>query len=183
MRLSPGEADKNCSDYGLTGSVTGNFGLADPSATQPSLTVFRNNLLNGDYTHCVPVLSDNALDTTTGNMGNAALTAMGERFDQDFNLNPYLGDPASVYSQYQTQYLTSNTNFRRIIRVAFNNGDIPQGNHEYTVVGYGCFFLPVRPTAEPPSGAICAMFVGACGQSGAPTGGHHASITKPVLFR
>ena len=70
---------KNCSDDGLPGSVTGNFGLADPSDRQPSTTVFRDNILNGDYNECVPIAA-NTLPVTTGTGGNAILKAIQDRF-------------------------------------------------------------------------------------------------------
>jgi hypothetical protein len=178
VRLAPGSSGKNCSDYGLPGSVTGNFGLADPSDRQPSTTVFRDNILNGDYTNCVPMASA-ALPTTTGGGGNAILTAIQDRFDQDTN--------GAIYpdlSAYETGYLTSTTNFRRIIRVAFNDQVIPTGTSDpYNVIGYGCFFMPARPDVSPPSSAVCLMYIGSCDISGMPDGGDEPSLTRIVLFR
>ena len=178
VRLAPGSSGKNCSDYGLPGSVTGNFGLADPSDRQPSTTVFRDNILNSDYTNCVPVAS-NSLPVTTGGGGNAILSAIQDRFDQDTNWTVYANQSA-----YETGYLNSATNFRRIIRVAFNDQVIPTGaSSPYNVIGYGCFFMPARPDASPPSSAVCLMYIGGCDISGMPNGGNKPSLTKIVLFR
>ena len=181
IRLSPGTSGKNCSDYGLAGSVTGNFGLADPSDRQPSTTVFRDNILNGDYNNCVP-MTDSALPAATGGGGNAILRAIQDRFDQDTDPNPYL-DYTTYLSGYRNQDPVT-TNWRRHIRVAFNDGTIPHGTSTpYNVVGYGCFFMPVRTDADPPSAAVCLMYVGGCDISGRPTGGNEPSLTKIVLFQ
>jgi hypothetical protein len=120
-----------------------------------------------------------ALPTTTGGGGNAILRAIQDRFDQDWISTLYVD-----HNAYETGYLNSVTNFRRIIRVAFNDQVIPTGASDpYNVVGYGCFFMPARPAASPPSAAVCLMYVGACDISGRPTGGHQPSLTKTVLFR
>jgi hypothetical protein len=180
VRLAPGSSGKNCSQYGLPGSVTGNFGLADPSDRQPSVVVFRDNILNGDYSNCVPIAGD-ALPADSGGGGNAILRAIQDRFDQDTNSQTYATHP-----DYVAGYLprASGRNFRRIIRVAFNDELIPPGVSEpYNVVGYGCFFMAARPDAAPPSSAICLMYIGSCDISGRPTGFHEPSLTRTVLFR
>jgi hypothetical protein len=180
IRLSPGTSGKNCSEYGLMGSVTGNFGLADPSGTQPSLTGFRDNILNGNYSNCVAI-EPSGIDATPKDGGAALLRAIQDRFDQDKDPTPYLD-----YSAYLIGYrnkLPITTNWRRHIRVAFNDTEIPNGAGMYNVLGFGCFFMPVRTDVHPPSAAICLMYVGTCNQSGAPGGGNKPSLTKVVLFR
>ncbi len=178
-RLAPGSSGKNCADYGLPGSVTGNFGLSDPSGRSPSVPVFEDNILNGGTSNCVQI-SVSSLDAMTGGGGNAILRAIQERFDQDPDSNIY-----ATYDDYRNSYATNNTvtNFRRVIRVAFNDGVIPHGSGLYNVIGFGCFFMPARPDAAPPSSAVCLMYVGQCDLSGQPTGNTNPSITKLVLFR
>jgi len=174
VRLAPGNSGKGCSDYGLPGSVTGNFGLASPAGCGPSTTCFEDTLLNNATGNCITI--GGSLPTDTGNGGNAVLTIIQNRFNQDTDTNTYLN-----YDAYVTANLGNN---RRLIRVAFNNGVIPNGNHPYTVAGFGCFFMNVLPDPHPPSSAICMQYVGSCdtGPSGE-TVGNSASLTKIVLFR
>jgi len=174
IRLAPGNSGKNCSDYGLPGSVTGNFGLASPAGCGPSTTCFENTLLNGAYGDCITV--GGSLPTDTGNGGNAVLGIIQDRFNQDSDKNPYTN-----YAGYVAAGLG---NSRRVIKVAFNNGVIPNGNRPYTVAGFGCFFMNVMPDPNPPSSAICMQYIGSCGLGlGGQTVGNSASLTKIVLFR
>jgi len=185
LRLAPGNSGLGTGCTGslpplpLGGSVTGNFGFADSGGCGPSLNCFRDNILGAPDSNCVAI-EPNALPATTGDMGNAAVRAMQDRYEQDTDENPY-----PLYSDYLNGYLESTTrNNRRIIRVAFNNGDIPLGNSApYNVVGFGCFFMTQPVSVSPPASAICLMFVGSCDVSGMPTGGNAPSITKVVLFR
>lgn len=174
IRLAPGNSGKGCSDYGLTGSVTGNFGLASPAGCGPSVPCFESTLLNSDYTNCISI--NGPLPTDTGNGGRAILEIIQDRFRQDTDQNPYQN-----YAAYESAGLG---NDRRKIKVAFNNGVIPNGNHPYTVAGFGCFFMNVMPDPHPPSSAICVQYVGTCDLgSGGETVGNSASLTKIVLFR
>jgi hypothetical protein len=102
--------------------------------------------------------------------------ALQDRFDQDnVTTNPL---------DYNT-YITQTTNYRRILRVAFNDGNIPNGtSSDYTVSGFGCFFMVSRPSnGGPGSRGLCAQYVGACDQNGVPTGSGGASITQLVIYR
>lgn len=174
VRLAPGNSGKGCSDYGLPGSVTGNFGLASPAGCGPSTTCFRDTILDGAYGDCISI--GGSLPTDTGGGGNAVLGLVQNRFNQDTDTNTY-----TDYADYQAAGLGNN---RRLIRVAFNNGVIPNGNHPYTVAGFGCFFMNVLPDPHPPSSAICMQYVGNCDSgAGGETVGNSASLTKIVLFR
>ena len=174
VRLAPGNSGKGCSDYGLPGSVTGNFGLASPAGCGPSVPCFESTLLNSDYTNCVSI--NGPLPTDTGNGGRAILNIIQDRFRQDTDQN--------TYQNYAAYGLAGLGNDRRKIKVAFNNGVIPNGNHPYTVAGFGCFFMNVMPDPHPPSSAICMQYIGSCDLgSGGETVGNSASLTKIVLFR
>jgi Flp pilus assembly protein TadG len=174
VRLAPGNSGKGCSDYGLPGSVTGNFGLASPAGCGPSTTCFEDTILNNATGPCITI--GGSLPTDTGNGGNAVLGIIQQRFNQDTDTNPYPN-----YDAYVNANLGNN---RRRIRVAFNNGVIPNGNHPYTVAGFGCFFMNVIPDPHPPSSAICMQYIGTCDTGpGGETVGNSASLTKIVLFR
>ena len=183
LRLAPGSSGMVCTGalppLPLGGSVTGNFGFADSTGCGPSLDCFREAIKGTPDRYCV-AMQTAELPSTTGNMGNAAVRALRDRYEQDTDQTPY-----PEYSDYQTGYFNSTTkNNRRIIRVAFNDGTIPLGASEpYNVVGFGCFFMPTPVSVSPPAEAICLMYIGACDQSGMATGGTEPSITKLVLFR
>ncbi len=182
VRLPGGDSGsaKSCSDYGIPGSVTGNFGLADPSNLHPDTETFRNNIGIGATGHCVQIGTP-SLASTTGLKGDAVLSAIIDRFNQDTDKNPY-----PTYSDYLNNYATNNTvtNYRRVIKIPFNNGEFPAGySGPYTVTGFGCFFMTTEPFHGNPSNAICLMYVGQCSMSGAPNNNPNPSITKIVLFR
>lgn len=182
VRFSPGSSGKNCSSTFPLTSTTGNFGFADPDGCGPNVTCLRNALLDPNPGgNCVQI-SVEALDTTTGNMGNAALKAMQDRFDQDTNSATY-----TTLAAYNSGYVNSATNGRRIVMVSMTDGYVPPGHSgQYNVEGFGCFFMADRPDASPPSSAICLMYVGNCGIVGpqANSGSSSApSLTKTVLFK
>ena len=186
MRLSPGSKEANCSVYGLPGGVTGNYGIADPAGLGPNPPDFERTLLGIGYSRCTPI-GDNALPTNPGVMAVPILKSMNLRFEQDSNQTEYFTNP---YASYLSDYLPSPSkpdyrpNYRRIIRVAFNDLDIPGGHSGYyNVDGFGCFFMPVKLDKNLTSDAVCLIYVGACDESGEPTGGNTPSITKVVLFR
>jgi hypothetical protein len=168
-----------CSVYGLPAGVTGNFGFADPLNIGGSTQDFIYTLLNGGGRHCIPI-APASLPPDTGVSATPSYRAIQDRFDQDTNPDSYL-----TYTAYTNNYLTdARSNNRRVIRVAFNDHLIPHGTSDnYNVLGFGCFFIPVRPTIHPPSSPICMMYVGQCDQTGQPTGGTTPSLTKIVLFR
>jgi hypothetical protein len=100
--------------------------------------------------------------------------------DRESYANP---DPLLAYNLWKDTYAATTTNFRRNIRVAFNDTLIPAGNSDsYTVVGFGCFFIPEYPDPQP-SDAICFTYVGSCDISGKPNSGNEPSLTKIVLFK
>lgn len=181
LRLSPGGSEKNCSEYGLPGGVTGNYGIADPANCGPNVPCFESTLLGGAYSNCIPI-GDDSLPTNPGVMAVPILKAMNERFEQDSNQDQYTSlDP---YSEFLNDYLPSKPNRRRIIRVAFNDLEIPGGHSgNYNIDGFGCFFMPVLMDKKLTSDAICLLYIGPCDESGNPTGGNSPSITKIVLFR
>ncbi len=173
LRLSPGNSGKTCGAGG--GSVTGNFGLADPNDCGPSTPCFLDAVLNGSNNNCIGF--GPTLPTTPGNRGNNVPSVLGTRYDQDTDTSLY-----TTYSQFMAQY---HGNGRRIFRVPINDGNIPHGHSApYTVAGFGCFLLADPQDVHPPSSAICMMYIGSCSQNGLPSGvGGTASITKLVLFR
>jgi hypothetical protein len=157
--------------------TTGQFGFADPDGCGPSQRCFEDAILDRNTgANCVQIAL-NALDSTTGNMGSAALSAMKTRFRQDTDWATY-----ADLNAYNTGYVNSG-NGRRVIRVAFTDGVIPHGSHPYNVEGFGCFFMADEPNASPPSAAICLMYIGNCGITGSSESGNTASLTKTVLFR
>jgi hypothetical protein len=174
----PGSSGRGCSDYGLT-SVPGNFGFADPDGCGNSATCLSNSLLDptpgGD---CVKIslAALNAIGDTVVTE-NAALTAFQERFDQDTNSAVY-----GTFPTYNSGYVTSATNGRRVIRVSFTDGP-PGGSGRYNVIGFGCFFMAARPDASPPASSICLMYVGKCGESGAPVATPTLNTSSPGLTR
>ncbi len=193
LRLAPGgsggPSGQSCSDQGLPGCVTGNFGMADSGGCGPSTTCWTDTIINGSRDLCVDAGS-NSLPTTPGDMGINVPRALQTRYDQDNDLVQYYGpDSSGSWSTDFQTYLSrteqsgSGSPYRRIIRVAFNDGYIPSGHSgNYFIQGFGCFWMIVRPVAHPPSSAICLMFVGECDTSGRPTG-TTPSITRIVLFR
>ncbi len=198
LRLCPGnscgdmEAERgSCAEQGLPGSVSGNFGLADSGGCGPSTPCWINAIMNGSMNNCVDIGSQ-SLPTTTGDLGINVPRTMQDRYDQDNDTTEYYGTPGEggTWSGDFQLYLTrtnlggTGTPYRRIIRVAFNDGVIPSGHSgNYFVQGLGCFWMIKRPVANPPSSAICLMFVGSCPESGAPNPNIPPSITKIVLFR
>ena len=135
--------------------------------------------------NCVPI--GPGLPAVTGDRGIGIPRVLQTRFDQD----TYTATPLP----YDTYITSSSLNYRRIIRTAINDGNIPNGSGTYNVVGYGCFYMVSRPVIDPgggggPAAAICMQFVGSCDINGVPTpnGGPGStttasSITKLVLFR
>ncbi len=179
LRLSGGTSTVTDCDIYFAGPSQGNFGWADPCACGNNTPCIRSTLLNGCSTgNCVAIdVSLPSLDATPGNKGNAGLKAVQDRYAQDTDQAEYLSLAA-----YQSGYLTGGTNFRRVIRVAMND-PAQSSKSEYFVVGFGCFFMGVRPGVHPPSDEICMMYVGSCDINGEPTNNPVASITRPVLFR
>jgi Flp pilus assembly protein TadG len=180
VRFAPGNSGHNCSTIFPLNSTTGNFGFADPDGIGGSMTDFRREIL--DTTpggNCVKI-DLAALDPNTGGSGNAALQAIQDRFDQDTNSAPY-----TTLAAYNSGYVNSSTNGRRIIRVAFRDNYVPPGmSGRYNVVGFGCFFMADRPDANPPSSAVCLMYIGGCGTSGNATGSsNQPSLTRTILFQ
>ncbi len=103
-------------------------------------------------------------------VGNACSKSLQDRFDQDNDLSTH-----STWDQWNDDYLDNTIidngrqQYRRQIRVAFNDGNIPNGSSgDYSVSGFGCFFMASRPMQVLPSSAICLMFVGACSENGQP---------------
>jgi Flp pilus assembly protein TadG len=171
LRLSPGASGKNCGEQGIPGSVTGNFQLADPNGCGPSTPCFRDAVINGSNGKCID--PGPSLPTTTGSLGINVEKALQDRFDQDDYLT------AGSYNQY------AGTRYRRFLRVAFNDGNIPPGGSgNFTVSGFGCFYMATRPLVNPPSSAICLQYAGSCDEAGRPTGNSgKASLTQIVLYR
>ena len=175
-----GAGEKSCADYGIPGSITGNFGLADPANGGPGTETFRHSIGYGATGYCVQ-MGLASLPDTPGLRGEAVLAPIIERFTQDPDQNPYF-----TYIDYLAHYAANNdlTNYRRILRIPFNDGEYPEGHSgPYAVTGFGCFFMSTKPAPGNPSNAICLMYVGQCSNSGEPTGGRNPSITKLVLFR
>jgi Flp pilus assembly protein TadG len=189
IRLAPGNSGKNCSDYGLPGDVTGNFGFANPDPPGNGTRVFEDLLLNGYSGKCNGVGS--TMPSIPGGGGSARLRAMQQRFQQDVPDQTTYTDYSScgIPNQFCIPSNGPSNNYhgngRRFIRVAFNDGDIPAGHHDYNIVGFGCFFMAAEPDASPPSSAICLTYVGSCNAAtGAPVpNGGGASLTQLVLFR
>jgi len=183
LRLSPGSSGKNCGMQGVPGSVTGNFGFADVNGCGNGTSCLVDSIVNGSTEKCIG--PGPTLDAVPGDRGAVILGALRDRFDQDNDL----ADRTSLLAfetDYLTQTLASNGRqpHRRMLRVAFNDGVIPNGAGTYNVQGFGCFFMDVRPIASPPSSALCLMFVGACGETGPPTPtATTPSITRLVLFK
>ena len=184
LRLSPGNSGKNCGQQGVPGSVTGNFGFSDPNDCGTGTSCLRDTIINGSTGSCVSL--GPTVDAVPGDRGATILAALQDRFDQDNDLTTY-----STLTQFEDLYLTETFNqshgrapLRRQLRVEFNDGNIPTGSGTYNIVGFGCFFMEARPDVHPPSSAICLMYVGACGENGAPTPtAITPSITRLVLFK
>ena len=182
LRLSPGNSGKNCGTQGVPGSVTGNFGFADVNGCGNGTSCLVDTIVNGSQNNCVS--PGPTLPAVPGDRGSTILRALQNRFDQDNDLNTY-----ATWTNWNSLYLTrtitgTRAPYRRQIRVAFNDGVIPNGSGDYNVQGFGCFFMESRPDVSPPSSALCLMFVGSCGESGAPTPtATTPSITKLVLYK
>jgi hypothetical protein len=194
LRLSPGQSEikgnghDGCSDYGLGGCVTGNFGLADSGLCGVSMPCWADTIINGSMNACVQT-GTGTLRATTGKAGKPVIDALLERYMQDNDKTEYYGaftpgQWSAEFDLYQarTKLSAGGTPYRRIIRTAFNDGNIPSGAGYYNVQGFGCFWMVIEPHNHPPSDAVCMMFVGECDTSGTPTG-TNPSITKLVLFR
>ena len=157
---------------------TGNFALADPNGCGTNTPCFEDTVLNGSQGKCIPL--GNGLPTITGDKGINVEKALQERFQQD-------GDQrlTITYQEYKDNKPNNNNYGRRVLRVPFNDGNIPNGQGFYNVVGHGCFFMAKIPDSSPPSCWICLQFVGSCDLEGdeVPTGGTGPSITQLVLFR
>ncbi len=188
---SGGTSGKSCSDQGLPGCVTGNFGMADSGGCGNGTPCWRDTIVNGSRDRCVQ-LDSNSLPTDPGNMGSNVPNYLEIRYGQDNDLTEYFGTPGTGgtwsgnFDDYNIATMVGRTDggpYRRIIRVAFNDGNIPTGGSgSYYVQGFGCFWMITRPVVNPPSSAVCMMFVGQCNESGTPNG-TNPSITKIVLFR
>jgi len=184
IRTAPGSSPQTCVNYGHTNSTTGNWNFADPNGCGNGQPCLLDSIMNGSYNNCVETGWD--LPAVTGDRGINITRTLQERFDQD----TYTADGLE-YAQYKE---SSNLNYRRIIRVAFNDGNIPNGSGNFNVIGYGCFYMLSRPVMDPggasgPAAAICMQFVGSCDENGVPTPiapgstSSSSSITKLVLFR
>ena len=180
-----------CADRGITGQ-TGNFGLADPAGCGTNTPCYRDTIVNGSSNNCVELGAD--LPTTTGDKGINVQNGLQDRFAQDcIQGGAGNNDPPLPYADYlsATLALEESTSpptdcglWRRVIPVAINDGNIPNGQGVYNTVGMGCFYMPFPSSASPPSSNICLQFVGSCDETGRPTGiSGGPSITKIVLFR
>jgi Flp pilus assembly protein TadG len=184
LRLSPGNSGKNCGQQGIPGSVTGNFGFADVSGCGNGTSCLVDSIVNGSVEKCIG--AGPTVGAVPGDRGSTILGALQNRFDQDNDLAL-----RESYDAFEDDYLTNTIvvsngrqPYRRMLRVAFNDGVIPNGSGTYNIQGFGCFFMDARPIVHPPSSALCLMFVGACSESGAPAPGAGApSITRLVLFK
>jgi len=185
IRMAPGNSPQTCTDNGITNSTTGNWNFADPNGCGNGQPCLKDSIMNGSQNSCVPI--GPGLPAVPGDRGINIPRVLQTRFDQD----TYTASPLF----YDTYITSSNLNYRRIIRTAINDGNIPNGAGTYNVVGYGCFYMVSRPVIDPggaggPAAAICMLFVGSCDINGVPTpnGGPgststSSSITKLVLFR
>jgi hypothetical protein len=183
LRLSPGNSGKNCGTQGIPGSVTGNFGFSDVNGCGTGNSCLIDTIVNGSQNSCVG--TGPVLPAVPGDRGATILGALQDRFDQDNDLTTYYTWD-SWHDTYLENTIASNGRqpYRRQIRVAFNDGVIPNGAGTYNVQGFGCFFMESRPDRSPPSSALCLMFVGACSESGAPApSATTTSITRLVLFK
>jgi hypothetical protein len=184
LRLSPGNSGKNCGMQGIPGSVTGNFGFADVAGCGNGVPCLTDTIVNGSKNKCIS--SGPTLPARPGTSATPVLRALQDRFDQDNDLvtRPTWNDWDGPYKD-ATLVNNGRDIYRRQLRVAFNNGNIPNGSSgDYSVSGFGCFFMASRPDASPPSSAICLMFVGSCSENGNPTPtGATPSITRLVLYK
>jgi len=182
----------SCADREIN-STTGNFGLADPSACGTNTPCYRDTVVNGSTGNCVEI-ADNELPTITGNKGINVQRGLQDRFandcvqygagqqDSPMPFSDYLA--ATVLLEASLTPPTDCALWRRVIPVPVNDGFIPNGQGNYNVDGFACFYMPFPPSAQPPSSNICLQFVGACDPNGRPPGTVTApSITRLVLFR
>jgi hypothetical protein len=184
IRLSPGNSGHNCGTQGVPGCVTGNFGFADVNGCGTGNSCLIDTIVNGSSSSCVGPGS--GLPSVPGDRGATILGALQDRFDQDNDLTTYYtwNDWHDTYLENTIATGNGRQPYRRQIRVAFNDGVIPNGSGNYNVEGFGCFFMETRPATAPPSSALCVMFVGACSESGAPApSATTTSITRLVLFK
>jgi Putative Flp pilus-assembly TadE/G-like len=187
LRLSPGNSGMNCGEQGVPGCVTGNFGFSDVNGCGSSNSCLQDAIVNGSIDHCAGT-GPTDLPAVPGDRGITIINALQDRFDQDTgalgNYPVYDNIITPGYADFQHDYLGATTTKKRMLKVSFNDGNIPAGAATYTVEGFGCFFMASRPIVQPPSSAICLMFVGSCGENGAwtPTA-TTPSITKLVLFK
>jgi Flp pilus assembly protein TadG len=167
---------QGCGEQGIPGCVTGNFGMADTGGCGGSASCWRNTMVNGSTGNCVAPGS--TVPTTTGNLGSNVERALQDRFDQDMNTLTY-ATLADFNGPYQ-----ATSNYRRMLRVPVNDGNIPNGSGDYNINGFLCFFMASRPSISPNSSAICLMYVGSCTDNGTPSPwANKPSITKLVLYR
>jgi putative Flp pilus-assembly TadE/G-like protein len=168
-----------CEDFGFTNVVTGQFGFANVDPTcggqGQGQNCFSNSLLNGSNRRCVGV--NGTIPVQTGNFGINVIQDLQTRYNQD----------TDTLSHNKIDYLGSANNppnYRRVLRVAFNAGPPgPGGSADYTILGYGCFWMASLPNAQP-AAPICIQYFGQCTESGVPTGNNNsASLTQIVLFR
>jgi Flp pilus assembly protein TadG len=187
LRLSPGNSGKNCGEQGIPGCVTGNFGFADVDNCGSSNSCLQDAIVNGSIGTCVGT-GPTALPAVPGDRGITIINALQDRFDLDTGaLGDYPVYDNTItpgYADFKHDYVAATTTKKRMLKVSFNDGNIPTGAGTYTVGGFGCFFMASRPIVSPPSSAICLMFVGSCGENGAWTPTPTApSITKLVLYK
>jgi hypothetical protein len=185
--------DDSCADRGINGT-TGNFGLADPAGCGTNTPCYRDTVVNGSNNNCVELAGDE-LPTITGNKGMNVQRGLQDRFALDcVQDGAGQNDAPMPFSAYLAQSLayeapgatvpTDCILWKRVIPVAVNDGTIPNGQGNYNVDGFACFYMPFPPSANPPSSNICLQFVGACDPNGRPPGTSTApSITRLVLFR
>ena len=168
-----------CEDAGFTNVVSGKFGFANVDPTcgggGQGQNCFSNSLLNGSNRRCVGV--NGTIPVQTGNFGINVIQDLRTRYNQD----------TDTLSHTKSDYLLAPNgwpNYRRVLRVAFNAGPPgPGGSVDYTILGYGCFWMASLPAAKP-AAPICIQYFGQCTDSGVPTGNNNsASLTQIVLFR
>jgi len=173
--LRLGNGGKTCGEQGVPGCVTGNFGMADVNDCGNGTSCFRDSVINGSTGKCVA--PGPTVPAVPGNLGSNVEKALQERFDQDLNTLTY-----ATLADFKGQYQATG-NYRRMLRVAVNDGNIPNGSGTYNIDGFLCFFMASRPLVNPSSSAICLMYVGACSDNGLPNPMAKPSITKLVLYR
>lgn len=172
--------DETCADYGFTNVVSGKFGFANVDPTcggqGQGQNCFSNSLLNGSNRRCVG--TNGTIPVQTGNFGVNVINDLQTRFYQDT-------DTLSLTKSDYLLPVNGAPNYRRVLRVAFNAGPPgPGGSADYTILGYGCFWMASLPQSNKPSGPICLKYFGQCTDSGVPTGNNNtASLTQIVLFR